>query len=508
MGDSKSSDTRWHAYGQEYWLGEYDRFGKIFLQPWQAGTAAQRLSRNRRLVASLPGNHDLGLGNGIRIPVRSRFHTFFGHGNRIDMIGNHTFVSIDAVSLSAKSQFQPVSGDLDSELWKPTEAFLEDIKERKRAVAERALRVARALPENALQSQAVFDAGDSPAQSQWQESQMTDAVKLPTIVLSHVPFYRQPNTPCGPLRERWPSSASGSAIDPHHPNSIYVGYGHQYQNVLSDDLSHEIIEKVGNVKHIFSGDDHDYCEVLHGDLSSDPNGIPEITVKSTSWAMGVRKPGFLLVSLWNPLNTENIGTKSSSQLPSIQTHLCLLPDQLGIFIRYGLLLVMTLLSLGIRAFMYSRPTLRSTGPLLPLPVSTPTFSTSEKVGRGRADSASYASSANSNDSNGLAARSTASRSRPLSPANGYGFDHGFGTSPGSVSPTNSGLLSPLPEHTRYTQSAGYASEDKKDSSYPSDLGNKRKVGLRSRPWITEFLLSVCQVGSLALLWYAWLAYSV
>ena len=502
--EDKSPDARWHKYGDEYWLHEYDRFGKLFVRPWLKGNSMQSQQQERKFVASLPGNHDLGLGNGIRFSVRKRFHTFFGHGDRIDVIGNHTLVSLDSVSLSAKSQFETVSGDRNPALWESSEAFLAAFKERSDAVVERAARVAMNLPENALQRHLVSEVGDDLDGNQW-HAPRTNISSLPTIILSHLPFYRRPDTPCGPLREKWPPSKSGD-VDPHHPNSILVAYGLQYQNVLSEDLSIEVINKIGETAHIFSGDDHDYCEVVHKYLPGHANGIPDITVKSNSWAMGVRKPGFQLVSLWNPLDTL---VDSGSKSPTIQTHLCLLPDQLGIFIRYIILIGITFLVLGARALMLSRAKMRHQESLLPPPVSTPTFPPSTMVRHGRSDSASYASSANSNDSHGLAVRSNANRSRPLSPANGYGFDHGFGTPSGSASPVNSGLLSPLPEQAQYARRKGSISKSKGDHHVLHLPGSRRnRFAIPHSAWIRETFLDIAQVGCIALLWYAWLAYTV
>ncbi len=90
-------------YGEDFWLWEYERFGRIFYKYWNlGGDKAGPWQRNRRIISSLPGNHDLGFGENIKIPIRNRFEVYFGEGNRVDVIGNHTFVSIDALSLSAR----------------------------------------------------------------------------------------------------------------------------------------------------------------------------------------------------------------------------------------------------------------------------------------------------------------------------------------------------------------------------------------------------------------------
>ena len=89
----------------------------------------------------------------------------------------------------------------------------------------------------------------------------------PRILLTHIPLYRQDGTSCGLLRES--------------KTPIHVGHGYQYQNILTQSLSHEIVDIVRPMA-VFSGDDHDYCYVEHnfGGMK-----IPEHTVKSFSWAM-------------------------------------------------------------------------------------------------------------------------------------------------------------------------------------------------------------------------------
>jgi len=178
--------------------------------------------------------------------------------------------------------------------------------------------------------------------------------KLPVVLLTHVPLYRDPGTDCGELRER------GHAIS--------ISGGYQYQNVLTRELSNEVAQKVsraGDIVHIFSGDDHDYCDVYHrynvGSIgenrSPKPTTVRETTVKSFSWAMGVRKPGFQLLSLWNPLDQS--GKPKRGSLPTVQTQLCLLPDQIEILINYGKLAGFTIIVLLARAVLIA---MRGTDP--------------------------------------------------------------------------------------------------------------------------------------------------
>lgn len=84
---------------------------------------------------------------------------------------------------------------------------------------------------------------------------------------------------------------------------------------------------------IFSGDDHDYCEYQH------PEGVKEVTLKSFSMAMGIRRPGFSLLSLLPP-GTKSAGGIGQLPPPSHADTLCLLPDQTAVYTRHYLPLIL------------------------------------------------------------------------------------------------------------------------------------------------------------------------
>lgn len=368
---SSSPEERYKKYGSKFWLKEYVRFSNLFLRSWNDGgpTASRAEPAGRRILASIPGNHDLGFAAGIQPAVKSRFDAYFGPLNRVDVIGNHSFVSLDSVSLSAMDQVDPETGSsgagdgsaaatATSKIWKPVEDFLVDAKNTRARAIEHTCRTqfnwnnpegdlllspvlqdvqpARPPPPDAVRRQ-------SPAQPLHEIS----SASFPTIVLSHVPLFRSGTTSCGPMRER------GTAIP------LQAGY--QYQNVLTPLISQDIVKHLRQeeVTQIYSGDDHDYCEIEHSEFTGRPK---EITVKSMSWAMGVRVPGVQLVSLWNPVDCEKVMSRSTpaSEAPTprdtIQNHLCLLPDQLSIFIRYGQTLGLTLVVLLVFAVRYDPST--------------------------------------------------------------------------------------------------------------------------------------------------------
>lgn len=501
--EAESVDKRWRKYGETFWLKEYVRFGRIFYDTWiQSGRRPYR-----KIITSLPGNHDLGLGMGIRLPVRKRFNTYFGSGNRIDFIGNHSFVSLDTVSLSAKGQpiTPPTNGEgaesqahSAEKIWAPTEDFLLNAKATKGRLIEQQLRLRSGASENELQDNEVLDVPSSRIpQVLKQRPEYTD---IPSVVLTHVPLFRSPGTPCGPLRERFPPSKSTTGndepVEKDERNAISVAAGIQYQNVLTPEVSKEIVESVGDVEYVFSGDDHDYCEVVHRGYSSRMGGLREITVKSMSWAMGIRKPGFLMLSLWNPLDAEgrSVGTSAShASASTVRTQLCLLPDQLGILARYGLLLGVTLFVMFLRACIYVARSNRldedANRQLLPVSkFDANDQGTKATSDRSWIDSQSENSSSNAtggSTQSRLAARSKASRSS--SPFDGYAVPAGR-TRAGSI-------------QQRFLSTSDSTDDDTVDLHH-RPIRHQRE-GFMAIVFRT-FFESVMQIACVSLLWYMWL----
>lgn len=331
--------------GEDFWLREYIRFNKLFVDPWNlGGSEASPGQRGRRLIASLPGNHDVGFGSGVSIPARDRFEAFFGDVNRVDVIANHTFVSVDTLSLSARTSDEMSVADLRG-VFQPAEEFLSKVQLMKRKAVERELRRMRGETVEILQKQEVQELDSADFSNIPTLNPGAGKAELPTILLSHVPLYRPPGTPCGPKREHWPPANPPQDVD--HRNAISVSRGYQYQNVLNEADSVDLVDKIGNVVHAFSGDDHDYCELIHAE---NKGNVKEITVKSISMAMGVPTPGFLMVSLYNPIDEEG-NPLSGDQSTTLQTHLCLLPSQLSTYARYGGLAFVCMVMLTIRAFL-------------------------------------------------------------------------------------------------------------------------------------------------------------
>lgn len=148
-------------------------------------------------------------------------------------------------------------------------------------------------------------------------------------MLTHIPLARPEKTDCGPLRER---------------GTIRQGVGWGYQNTLTEEATKFVLEELrpsAIFRYAFvifvrtrpsitqparipnSGDDHDYCEYWHPIPGINGAKAKEISVKSFSMAMGVKVPGFQLLSLFPPSETNG---QSFFDVP------CFLPSQLGIYI--------------------------------------------------------------------------------------------------------------------------------------------------------------------------------
>ncbi|KAG0026973.1 hypothetical protein BGZ81_005965 [Podila clonocystis] len=179
---------------------------------------------------------------------------------------------------------------------------------------------------------------------------------LPRILFTHIPLYRLDTTYCGQQRE-----SSRLILDQG---------GFQYQNMLNPVLSREILDKI-KPDMVFSGDDHDWCEIGHivnrGELSSGAYGAgdrserlslaPEVTLPTFSFAQGILQPGFVMLSLYNP---NSLAGNNFAAVPSSSTGLpaaivadsssgylarpsgastfeyeeCMLPNQLRIYFVY------------------------------------------------------------------------------------------------------------------------------------------------------------------------------
>ncbi|KAI9246053.1 Metallo-dependent phosphatase-like protein [Phascolomyces articulosus] len=150
----------------------------------------------------------------------------------------------------------------------------------------------------------------------------------PRILFTHVPLHRSPTEPCGPDRQST-------------KNSIRQGRGYQYQNLVGEHLSKQILERINPVA-VFSGDDHDYCVVQH--QYGNDNQALEMTIPTFSMAQGVKYPGAVLLDLTSTRQQQQL---QQPHQDSFATKLCWLPDQIAIFIGYGCLVGISLIGLAL-----------------------------------------------------------------------------------------------------------------------------------------------------------------
>jgi len=517
--EQKWVETWGKRYGEDFWLHEYARFGNIFSNFWNlGGSEANPGQRGRRFISGLPGNHDLGFGAQIKIPVRNRFETYFGEMNRVDVIANHTFVSVDSVSLSAGSSDRPMSETV--EITAPVEEFLAGVGATKRRAIARELSYQAGKELYLKYDHKVEELSNTDFFNRPTLDPGPGSPDLPTILLTHVPLYRDPGTPCGPQRERWPPAAppkgQTSPVNPDERNAISISKGYQYQNVLSNSDSVRLVSSIGNVVSVFSGDDHDYCEIVH---PPDKNNAREITVKSTNWAQGVRKPGFLMLSMWNPIGPDgqplnNIhtghGSSSSSSSSTMQSHLCLLPDQIGILIRYGVFVAITLLALIVRSILTPLLNLTPFSSTLPSPENDapllPTSKRDQDVESTQIHHSSSSSTSSSNTPNtinpNLAPRSSAARTRSVSPAqNGYSLPATSSTSSRTPPPKFE-----IPFSYKEKEDVGRAGKEDYEYSMSTSPNRKRKdtivkTVVKEAGWSIWRVLWVVSGVYLYLIWY-------
>ena len=173
---------------KDRWIPEYQRFRDVF--PAVEGV---------RISTTIPGNHDIGLGDGIRPARLNRFISHFSSSNSTSEIietCNFELILLDTPSLLNTQ---------DPSIHESPLTFLENLPDPRPDV--------------------------------------------PRILFTHIPLYRTPDTSCGAYRES--------------SRPIYYGGGYQYQNTLSEELTNRILDAMWPLAAIFTGDDHDYCLVEH-----------------------------------------------------------------------------------------------------------------------------------------------------------------------------------------------------------------------------------------------------
>lgn len=153
--------------------------------------------------------------------------------------------------------------------------------------------------------------------------------EMPRILLTHVPLYRDPNVEkCGPGRES------------KRPFPLQRGV--QYQTVIDYAYTEPFLTQLKPTI-VFSGDDHDYCDVTHVDYKDNKKKLArEISCKTASMTNGIKYPAIHLLSLNNPYDPTPKSTLDGDK--TYETYMCYLPSP---YLGVKLYALSWLLSLGL-----------------------------------------------------------------------------------------------------------------------------------------------------------------
>ncbi|ODV59150.1 Metallo-dependent phosphatase, partial [Ascoidea rubescens DSM 1968] len=239
----------------EYYSNEFNRFQNIFKN-------YNNLNSNK--IIMIPGNHDIGFGNGVKLDSVQRYEENFGTLIPKQLF-NFLIIPLDSLSLSNSE---------NPKIYSKPQKFLDNLSNQEKL--------------------------------------------LPRILLSHVPLIRNQDDYCGKYRES---------------NIFPFTKGYQYQTVLDSDISNDILDKI-KPDLIFSGDDHDYCEVYH-DIHNNKKKVKEITVKSISMTMGIKYPAVQLLTVYKNKNNND------ENYLKYETEICYLPTPYIDIITYVILSIIS-----------------------------------------------------------------------------------------------------------------------------------------------------------------------
>lgn len=231
VGDLFDGGREWE---DRQWKQEFKRWNRIYTKP-----------AYKKTIMSLPGNHDIGFGNTLVYSAWQRFGMYFGDPSSTHIIGNHTLVLLDTISMMNTE---------NSTIFQPPLDFIDS-----------------------------YTSGET-------------FEKYPRILLTHVPLFRDPSLSCGPHREskrplpfvrghQYQTMISPETSDfilkSLRPTAVFSGDDHD----------------ACYVKHNFTTDFTDGSKLQEN--------AEEYTIKSASMAMGVAHPAIQLLSLHNDISRAN-----------------------------------------------------------------------------------------------------------------------------------------------------------------------------------------------------------
>lgn len=225
----------------DYYQSQFLRFADLFVK-----TAYEhRGKRNKdgiQIITNVPGNHDIGYGQGITAESVERFESHFGKRNLVIEQPNHQLIFLNDLSISYDKS-KALSDDL-KRIYEEDVEFITQLGSHRKSKTR--------------------------------------------ILFDHVTLWRDPSVQkCGSKRES--------------KSNFPLTTGYQYQTALDKDTSDFLLKNI-SPDIIFSGDDHDYCEIISESTDNFDHTIHKsisINVKSISMAMGIYQPAVHLLTLYD-----------------------------------------------------------------------------------------------------------------------------------------------------------------------------------------------------------------
>ncbi|SJX60147.1 related to protein FR, involved in hyphal branching [Sporisorium reilianum f. sp. reilianum] len=352
MGDLTDGGRRSHSDAE--WAALVHRFHSIFWRPREADWEAPKstLSSTKQLIVPrtsasdfiptfhLSGNHDIGLpgtSSGHRVDA-------VASDDAIERFNRDFGLRIDGGGFVVKDRNPFLQSSLNGRIVVSTETTLG-------ATHELVLVNAQDLVGMERQGGGPFDSylsSDHPGQLDGQlgdnahraykhtydfvESVKCGGVRVPRVLLTHVPLHRPAGTTCDDAARSVRHRVHRESGRPLHQGT---DRGSTYQNMVSASVTDWVLRSIDPLA-VFSGDDHDHCEYRHARVGGNASAsavvdgfkaqeVPELTAKSISMTEGVRKPGFARLSLFSPPSVSSAPHVAIAYTP------CLLPDQIGIW---------------------------------------------------------------------------------------------------------------------------------------------------------------------------------
>ncbi|PVZ97491.1 hypothetical protein BB558_006556 [Smittium angustum] len=202
------------------WETDLKRFHRIF--------HLNQYEKKRSKILYAGGNHDYGSGNTIDVASYKRFVNRISDVNYSVEVGNYVLVVIDTIGYESNNI------DISSK----TKSFIESVRKGK-------LLFTKIPTLNYINQSTNLES----AHIKLTYYPYLEYPEKSVLLFTHVPLWRPSGTYCGKLRQG-------------RKKSINDGVGYQYSNLVGKNASEYILQTI-KPEVVFSGDDHDNCEIAH-----------------------------------------------------------------------------------------------------------------------------------------------------------------------------------------------------------------------------------------------------